>query len=204
MAKYTGPKCKLARAVGEDLGLKSGVRSHDSKCREKRPGQHGDKKRRVSDYGQQLMAKQKIRYTYGVLERQFRNYYKKAASMKGATGENLMQLLESRLDNVVYRLGFGATRAEARQVVTHRSILVNGQSVNIPSYNVKPGDEIEVREKSKSQARILGALALAEQRTECEWVDINVTDKKGMFKRYPTLDDLPPSNIHLVVELYSK
>ena len=150
MARYLGPTCKLARREGTDLFLKSGVRALDSKCRaESAPGMHGARRGRLSDYGVQLREKQKVRRTYGVLEKQFRNYYKTAASKKGATGENLLQLLESRLDNVVYRIGFGSTRAESRQLVSHCAVLVNGQKVNIPSYQVQPGDVVSLREKSQ-------------------------------------------------------
>lgn len=206
MARYTGPKCKLARREGTDLYLKSGVRSLESKCKaENIPGQHGARRSRLSDYGVQLREKQKVRRIYGVLEKQFRNYYKEAARQKGATGENLLVLLETRLDNVVYRMGFGATRAEARQLVSHRSILVNGESVNIPSYKVKPGDMISLREKAKKQLRVQSSLALAAQRGDPEWVDVNVEKLEGTFKAYPERDDLPGEiNESLIVELYSK
>jgi small subunit ribosomal protein S4 len=206
MARYTGPKCKLARREGTDLFLKSGVRSLESKCKaENIPGQHGARRSRLSDYGVQLREKQKVRRIYGVLEKQFRNYYKEAARQTGATGENLLVLLESRLDNVVYRMGFGATRAEARQLVAHRSILVNGASVNIPSYKVKPGDVISLREKAKKQLRVQSSLALAAQRGDPEWVDVNVEKLEGTFKAYPERDDLPSEiNESLIVELYSK
>ncbi|WP_333699109.1 30S ribosomal protein S4, partial [Rivihabitans pingtungensis] len=171
MARYIGPKCKLARREGTDLFLKSARRSLDSKCKlDTRPGQHGAKNTRVSDYGVQLREKQKIRRIYGVLERQFRKYFAEAARRKGSTGENLLQLLESRLDNVVYRMGFGSTRAEARQLVSHKAITVNGQCVNIPSFQVKSGDVVAVREKSKKQVRIQEALALAEQIGMPSWV----------------------------------
>ena len=174
MARYLGPKCKLARREGTDLFLKSGVRPLDSKCKtENAPGQHGIRKGRLSDYGVQLREKQKIRRIYGVLEKQFSGYYKEAARMKGATGENLLQLLESRLDNVVYRMGFGSTRAESRQLVTHKSILVNGDIINIPSYQVSPGDVISVRSKAKEQLRIKAALELAAQRSPSEWIHVN-------------------------------
>lgn len=205
MARYIGPKGRLARREGTDLGLKSGVRSHESKCKKNLPGQHGDKRPRLSDYGLQLREKQKVRRTYGVLEKQFRNYYKKAARQKGSTGENLMVLLERRLDNVVYRLGFATTRAEARQLVSHKSILVNGDVVNIPSYLVSPGDVISIRERAKSQARIQAALALSEQRTDIDWINVDSTDMSGNFVRVPTLEDLPYDyNINLIVEFYSK
>ena len=170
MARYLGPKCKLARREGTDLFLKSGVRSLDSKCKiENAPGQHGQRRGRLSDYGVQLREKQKIRRIYGVLERQFASYYKEAARLKGATGENLLQLLESRLDNVVYRIGFGSTRAESRQLVTHKSILVNGVVINVPSYQISPGDVVAVRPKAKEQLRIKAAMDLAGQRTAADF-----------------------------------
>ena len=206
MARYIGPKCKLSRREGTDLFLKSGVRSLDSKCNmEKLPGQSGDRRRRVSDYGLQLREKQKVRRIYGVMEKQFRNYYKSAAQRKGATGENLLQMLESRLDNVVYRMGFGATRAEARQLVSHKAIMVNGKVVNIPSYQVNADDEISVREKAKKQGRIQGALSLAEQYGFVDWVEVDPKAMKGGFKRIPDRADLSAEiNEQLVVELYSK
>ena len=207
MARYTGPTCKLSRREGSDLLLKSRVRSLDSKCKlETPPGQHGARRqRRMSDYALQLREKQKLRRIYGVLERQFRNYYKKAAQRKGATGENLLKLLECRLDNVVFRMGFGSTRAEARQLVDHKSILVNGQIVNIPSYVVRPEDVVSVREKSRKQARIAEALALAEQIGFPDWVDVNQSKFEGVFKALPDRSELPPDiNEQLVVELYSK
>ena len=170
MARYLGPKLKLSRREGTDLFLKSGVRAIDSKCKlETAPGQHGARKGRLSDYGLQLREKQKVRRIYGVLEKQFRNYYKEAARLKGNTGENLLQLLEQRLDNVVYRMGFASTRAEARQLVSHKAILVNGRVVNIPSYVITPEDTVVIREKSKTQARIIAALELAEQREKPTW-----------------------------------
>ena len=206
MARYIGPKCKLARREGTDLFLKSGVRPLDSKCRaESVPGQHGQRRGRLSDYGVQLREKQKVRRIYGVLEKQFRNYYKEAARLKGATGENLLALLERRLDNVVYRMGFGATRAEARQLVAHNAILVNGKKVNIASYQVAAGDEVSIREKSKSQLRIQSALALAAQRGDVEWVEVDTNKMIGTFKRVPDRGDLPAEiNENLIVELYSK
>lgn len=204
MARYLGPKCKLSRREGCDLLLKSGVRDHKSKCKsEKLPGQHGDKKPRLNGYGIQLREKQKIRRLYGVLEKQFRNYYKLAAGQKGATGENLMMLLERRLDNLVYRMGFACTRAEARQLVSHKSILVNGKVVNIPSFLVSTGDVVSVRQKSKEQGRIKAAMALSEQRVTADW--INVNGYEGSLTAYPKLDDLSSDyNVNLVVELYSK
>lgn len=206
MARYLGPKCKLSRREGCDLLLKSGVRDHKSKCKsEKLPGQHGDKKPRLSGYGIQLREKQKIRRLYGVLEKQFRGYYKAAARMKGATGENLMSLLERRLDNVVYRMGFASTRAESRQLVAHKAILVNDKIVNVASFLVKPGDVISVRQKAKSQGRIQAALALSEQRAPCDWLTVDSASFKGTFSTAPTLTDLSSDyNVNLVVELYSK
>lgn len=205
MARYIGPTCKLSRREGTDLSLKSGVRALDSKCKiETAPGVHGVRRGRLSDYGVQLREKQKVRRMYGVLEKQFRGYYKKAARRKGATGENLLQLLETRLDNVVYRMGFGATRAEARQLVSHKSILVNGATVNIPSYQIQVNDVVAIREKAKNQLRIKSALELAAQR-EVEWVEVNSSKLEGTFKRVPDRSDLPAEiNENLIVELYSK
>lgn len=207
MARYTGPKCRLSRREGTDLMLKSRARALDSKCKmDTPPGQHGTRRaRRMSDYALQLREKQKLRRIYGVLERQFRTYYKRAAQKKGATGENLLQLLECRLDNVVYRMGFGATRAESRQLVSHRAVLVNGRCVNIPSYQVKANDVIAIRESSKKQARIQDALTIAEQLGFPEWVEVDSTKMEGTFKAVPDREDLPPDiNEQLVVELYSK
>lgn len=208
MARYIGPKCKLMRREGTDLSLKSARRSVDTKCKiENTPGQHGAgaRKPRLSDYGLQLREKQKLRRTYGVLEKQFRNYYKAASRIKGSTGENLLQLLESRLDNVVYRMGFGSTRAEARQLVSHKSILVNGESVNIPSYMVKPEDVISVREKSRKQARINESMSLAEQGGFPDWINVDHSKFEGTFKALPMRSELPADiNESLVVELYSK
>lgn len=206
MARYLGPKCKLSRREGTDLGLKSGVRAHENKCRaEKAPGMHGERRGRLSDYGTQLREKQKVRRIYGVLERQFHNYYTEAARRKGATGENLLQLLESRLDNVVYRMGFGATRAEARQLVSHKAILVNGKTCNIPSYQVAAGDAIAVREKAKNQLRVTAALELAEQRGFASWLEVDTKKREGVFKAVPERTDLPSDlNENLIVELYSK
>jgi small subunit ribosomal protein S4 len=206
MARYTGPTCKLARREGTDLSLKSRARALDTKCNlEKLPGQAGDRRRRLSDYGGQLREKQKVRRIYGVMERQFRNYYKRAAQTKGATGENLLQMLERRLDNVVYRMGFGSTRSEARQLVSHKGILVNGRVVNIPSYAVSAEDQVEVREKAKKQVRVQNALALAEQYGFPEWVEVDTKGLKGVLKRVPDRSDLPADiNESLIVELYSK
>ncbi|WP_020394094.1 30S ribosomal protein S4 [Thiolinea disciformis] len=206
MARYVGPTCKLSRREGTDLFLKSRGRSIEKKCKlDKKPGQHGEGRGRLSDYGVQLREKQKARRIYGVLERQFRNYFKKAAQAKGSTGENLLRLLENRLDNVVYRMGFAATRAEARQLVSHKAILVNGQSVNIPSYQVKAGDLISVREKAKKQARIQDAMAVAEQMGLPSWVSVDSKKLEGTYKAVPDRSDLPAEiNESLIVELYSK
>jgi small subunit ribosomal protein S4 len=206
MARYLGPKLKLSRREGTDLFLKSGVRPLDSKCKaETVPGQHGARRARLSDYAVQLREKQKVRRLYGVLERQFRNYYQAATTEKGATGENLLRNLEGRLDNVVYRMGFGSTRAESRQLVTHKAILVNGKAVNIPSYRVEPEDVIAVREKARGQLRIQAALELAVQRGSVDWVEVDATKMQGVFKRMPDRGELPKEiNENLIVELYSK
>jgi small subunit ribosomal protein S4 len=206
MAKYTGPKCKLSRREGVDLELKSALRPLDSKCKlEQVPGQHGARRARLSDYALQLREKQKVRRIYGVLEKQFRNYYKEAARIKGSTGENLLQLLESRLDNVVYRAGFGSTRAEARQIVNHKCVLVNNQVVNIPSYQVKPNDVIAVREKAKKQTRIADALNMAKQKGIVDWISVDDSKLEAVYKNVPERSDLPPDiNEQLIVELYSK
>ena len=206
MARYIGPKCKLSRREGTDLFLKSGVRALESKCKvETIPGQHGARRGRLSDYGVQLREKQKVRRIYGVLEKQFRNYYKEAARLKGATGENLLQLLESRLDNVVYRMGFACTRAEARQLVSHKSIQVNGTLINVPSYQVVPGDVLTVREKAKKQQRIVDALTVTEQYGFPGWVEVNSKTMSGTFSSLPDRVDLGSDiNEQLVVELYSK
>ncbi|CAM4262459.1 MULTISPECIES: 30S ribosomal protein S4 [Pseudoalteromonas] len=206
MARYLGPKLKLSRREGTDLFLKSGVRAIDSKCKlETAPGQHGARKGRLSDYGLQLREKQKVRRIYGILEKQFRNYYKEAARLKGNTGENLLQLLEQRLDNVVYRMGFASTRAEARQLVSHKAVMVNGRVVNIPSFVVTPEDVVVIREKSKKQARIIAALELAEQREKPTWIEVDGKKMEGSFKRLPERSDLSADiNEQLIVELYSK
>lgn len=206
MARYLGPTCKLARREGTDLFLKSNRRSLDTKCKlDSRPGQHGAKSTRISEYGTQLREKQKIRRIYGVLERQFRNYFIKAASRKGATGEVLLQTLESRLDNVVYRMGFASTRAEARQLVSHKAIEVNGKPVNIPSYLVRATDVVSVREKSKAQLRIKSSLDLAEQNGFPSWVEMDPKNFKGVFKSVPDRAEFASDvNEQLVVELYSK
>jgi small subunit ribosomal protein S4 len=206
MARYIGPKLKLSRREGTDLFLKSGVRPIDSKCKiDSPPGQHGARRSRLSDYAVQLREKQKVRRFYGVLEKQFRNYYKKAEKQKGATGENLLRLLETRLDNVVYRMGFGSTRAESRQLVSHKSITVNGEKVNIPSYQVQPEDVIGVTEKARAQLRIQSALQLSGQRASIDWVEVDASKVEGVFKRLPDRSELPPEiNENLIVELYSK
>ncbi|MEN9917285.1 MAG: ribosomal protein [Pseudomonadota bacterium] len=206
MARYRGPTCKLARRLGTDLQLKSGIRALDSKCKlATPPGVHGAKRGRLSEFGVLFRQKQLIRRTYGVLERQFRLYYAKAAKRKGITGENLLKLLECRLDNVVYRMGFAATRAEARQLVSHRCVKVNGSIVNIPSYQVKAGDVVEIKEKSKSQTRIQAALELAKQKTQPAWIDVDFTKLQGIVKLIPERSELPLEfNENLVVEYYSK
>lgn len=206
MARYLGPRCKLARREKFDLSLISGVRSLDTKCKlDTPPGMHGARRGRETEYGAQLREKQKLRRVYGVLERQFRNYFKEAARIKGSTGENLLKLLECRLDNVVYKMGFGSTRAEARQLVSHRAILVNGKVLNIPSYNVAPGDIVSIKEGAKKQLRIQGSLALAQAKPVCGWLDVDVNELKGVFKQIPEMADLPPDiNVKLIVELYSK
>src|SRR6187399_2498837 len=207
MARYVGPKCKLARREGTDLFLKSGIKPLENKCKFTVPpgGLKGERKSRLSEYGSQLREKQKLRRMYGVLERQFGNYYTEAARRQGSTGENLLKLLECRLDNVVYRMGFAATRAEARQLVSHKAIQVNGQAVTIASYQVKAGDIIEIREKAKKQLRIAGALSVAQQVGLPEWVEVNDKEFKGVFKQVPARDEiLPDINENLVIELYSK
>ena len=206
MARYIGPKCKLSRREGTDLFLKSGVRSLESKCKlDTIPGVHGARRGRLSDYGLQLREKQKVRRMYGVLEKQFRNYYKAAASQKGATGENLLQSLEARLDNVVYRMGFASTRAESRQLVSHKSIMVNGITVNIASYQVSAGDVVAVRERAKAQLRIKNALELSEQNGAVSWVEVDAKKMEGNFKSLPERADLSSEiNENLIVELYSK
>ena len=207
MARYVGPKCKLARREGTDLFLKSGVKPLENKCKFTVPpgGVKGERRQRLSDYGLQLREKQKLRRMYGVLERQFGNYYTEAARKAGATGENLLRLLECRLDNVVYRMGFAATRAEARQLVSHKSINVNEQPVTIASYQVKAGDVVQVREKARKQLRIQSAMNVAGQVGLPDWVDVNSGEFRGTFKSAPGRDDiLPDINENLVVELYSK
>jgi small subunit ribosomal protein S4 len=207
MARYIGPKCKLARREGTDLFLKSGSKPLESKCKLQVPpgGIKSERRQRLSEYGLQLREKQKLRRMYGVLERQFRNYYFTATRRTGGTGENLLKLLECRLDNVVYRMGFAATRAEARQLVAHKAIEVNGDCVTIPSYQCKAGDVVQVREKSRKQLRVQGALAVATQVGLPEWVEVSDKEMRGVFKSVPARDDvLPDINENLVVELYSK
>ncbi|MEC4749638.1 30S ribosomal protein S4 [Methylomicrobium sp. Wu6] len=206
MARYLGPTCKLSRREGTDLFLKSRGKSLEGKCKlDQRPGQHGTKRTRTSDYAMQLRAKQRLRRVYGVLERQFSNYYKIADLKKGATGENLLNLLESRLDNVVYRMGFASTRAEARQLVSHKAFLVNGATINVPSYQLSPGDVVSVKEKAKKQQRIIDALAVTEQYGFPSWVEVNSKTMTGTFTSLPDRADLGSDiNEQLVVELYSK
>lgn len=208
MARYVGPKCRQCRREGSKLFLK-GEKCFTARCpfenRAFPPGQHGQRRGRLSDYALQLREKQKVRRIYGILEKQFRLYYKDSDRRKGATGENLLQALESRLDNVVYRMGFASSRSEARQLVRHNAIYVNGKRVNIPSYQVKPADEISVNEKAKNQLRIQGALEMASQRGFVDWVDVDVKKMTGVFKTLPERGDLPSDiNEQLIVELYSK
>ncbi|MFZ9110847.1 MAG: 30S ribosomal protein S4 [Burkholderiaceae bacterium] len=207
MARYTGPRCKLSRREGTDLGFKSARRSLESKCKQDtKPGQHGRTSgARTSDYGKQLREKQKVKRMYGMLERQFRRYFAKASSRKGNTGESLLQILESRLDNIVYRMGFGSTRAEARQLVSHKSIMVNGRVVNVPSAQIKPNDIVAVAEKSRSQARIVSSLELAEQQGFPSWVTVDSKKMEGVLKQVPDRSDLSAEiNESLIVELYSR
>jgi small subunit ribosomal protein S4 len=206
MARYLGPKCKLSRREGTDLLLKSRARAIETKCQiDKPPGEQGSRPKRQSDYAGQLRAKQRLRRIYGVLERQFRRYYREASRGKGSTGERLLQLLECRLDNVVYRMGFGCTRSEARQLVSHRAVMVNGKAVNVPSYQVRPHDRISIRERNKKQLRIQDALNVAEQVGFPEWVDVDTKKMEGVFKAVPERSELPSDiNEQLVVELYSK
>ena len=208
MAKYVGSKCRQCRREGAKLFLK-GEKCYTSKCavesRPFPPGQHGQRRARLSDYAAQLREKQKLRRTYGVLEGQFRNYYQKAAQVKGSTGENLLQLLEGRLDNVVYRMGYASSRSEARQLVRHNGITINGKRVNIPSYQVQPNDNVAVNEVARKQLRIQNALEMAQQRGFAEWIQVDTKKMEGIFKSRPERADLPAEiNEHLVVELYSK
>jgi len=207
VARYVGPRCKLSRREGTDLGFKSARRSLESKCKQdSKPGQHGRiSGARTSDYGKQLREKQKVKRMYGMLERQFRRYFAKASSQKGNTGESLLKLLESRLDNVVYRMGFGSTRAEARQLVSHRAIMVNGKVVNIPSAQVRPNDIVAIADKSRAQLRIISSLELAEQNGFPGWVTVDPKKMEGTFKQLPDRADLSSEiNESLIVELYSR
>lgn len=206
MARYIGPKSRLARREGVDLELKSGIRPIESKCNMSSvPGQHGTRRGRLSDYGNQLREKQKLKRIYGVLERQFRNYYKKASQKRGSTGELLLQFLEKRLDNVVYRMGYGSTRAEARQLISHGAIEVNGKRVTIASYQLVAEDIVAVCERSRKQIRIQTSLEVAAQRGFVDWVEVDIVKMSGLFKRIPERIDLSPDiNESLVVEFYSK
>ena len=208
MARYIGSKCRQCRRENVKLFLK-GEKCYTSKCamesRPFPPGQHGQRRGRLSDYATQLREKQKVRRIYGILEGQFRLYYKEADRRKGSTGENLLKLLEGRLDNVTYRMGFAASRSEARQLVRHKAILVNGVKVNIPSYQVKPNDVVSVQEKRKAQLRIIGALDAAKQRGFSEWLSVDVSKMEGTYKQVPERSELPADiNEQLIVELYSK
>jgi small subunit ribosomal protein S4 len=208
MAKYTGSKCRQCRREGGKLFLK-GEKCFTAKCaienRPFPPGQHGQRRTRLSDYAVQLREKQKLRRIYGVLEGQFRNYYKNADRLRGSTGENLLQLLEGRLDNVTYRMGFSSSRSEARQLVRHNAISVNGNRVNIPSYQVQPNDVVSVNEKSRKQLRVQAALELAQQRGIADWIDVDIKKMEGVYKSRPERSELPADiNEHLIVELYSK
>jgi small subunit ribosomal protein S4 len=206
MARYLGPKCKLSRREGTDLFLKSGVKANDEKCKmNTTPGQHGARRARLSDYGLQLREKQKVRRMYGVLEGQFKKYYLEANRRKGNTGATLLELLESRLDNVVYRMGFAATRAEARQLVVHKGITLNGHTCNVPSAQVKANDISAVREKAKKQLRIQNAIELAKGRKELSWIDVNSDSLEGTMKSSPDRAELSSDiNEQLIIELYSK
>ena len=207
MARYVGPRCKLSRREGTDLGLKSARRSLESKCKQdSKPGQHGRTSgARTSDYGKQLREKQKVKRIYGMLERQFRRYFAQASGKKGNTGVSLLQILESRLDNVVYRMGFGSTRAEARQLVSHKAVLLNGRVCNIPSAQVKPNDVVSIAEKSRGQARIIASLELAEQNGLPGWISVDPKKMEGVYKQLPDRTDLSAEiNESLIVELYSR
>ncbi len=206
MARYLGPKCRLSRREKTDLEHKSGIRAIDSKCKlDHIPGQHWQRRGRTTDFGVQLRMKQLIRRYYEILERQFASYYEKAARLKGSTGDNLLQLLESRLDNVVYRMGFASTRAEARQLVSHKAICVNGEGVNIPSFKVSANDVVSVAEKAKKQLRIKAALDLAAQRQQVSWIEVDSKKMSGTFKELADVSELPAVfKVNLVVELYSK
>jgi len=208
MARYIGPTCKLARREGADLSLKSPARAIDSKCKlEQKPGQHGAaRKGRLSDYGVQLREKQKVKRIYGLLERQFHKYYVKASTQKGNTGENLLRQLETRLDNVIYRMGFAVTRAQARQLVAHRAVSVNGKRVNLPSYQVRPGDEISLTESARSQLRVQESVTVSQEMDLVPtWVEVDAKKFSGVFKALPERSDLPSDiNESLIIELYSK
>lgn len=210
MARYIGPTCKLARREGTDLGLKSPARAIDSKCKlDQKPGQHGatgGRRARISDYGLQLREKQKVKRMYGVLERQFSNYYKEASRLRGNTGENLLRLLEGRLDNVVYRMGFAVTRAQARQLVSHAGVQVNGKKVNLPSYQVRPGDQISLTERAREQLRVKEALTVFQDMDlSPPWVEVDTAKASGVLKALPDRQDLPSDiNESLIIELYSK
>ena len=207
MARYLGPKCKLSRREGTDLFLKSGIKPIENKCKLNTiPGSMvGSRRERLSDYGIQLREKQKLRRMYGVLEKQYRNYYKKASKPKGSTGHNLLKLLETRLDNMVYRMGFAVTRAEARQLVNHKAIMVNGSVINIPSYEVSANDEISVTEKAQKQLRVKNAVNIASQLGISEWLSVDLKKLKGIVSSVPEREDiLPDINENLVVEYYSK
>jgi len=206
MARYIGPRLKRSRRVKMDLSLTSGVRPLDSKCKfETAPGQHGARRGRETGHGIQMREKQVVRWMYGILERQFENYFKKATRLKGSTGENLLKLLERRLDNVVYRMGFAATRSEARQLVSHKAIMVNGKTVNIPSYLLKAGDVVTLRERARTQLRVQSAMTLAQARPACDWLEMDTGNFTGTFKNAPDRDRLPSDiNEQLIVELYSK
>ena len=206
MARYIGPKCKLSRREGRDLLLKSGVRSYEDKCRsETIPGQHGRRRGRISDFGIQLREKQKVRRIYGIMEKQFKQYYKKAAKSKEGTGNRLLQLLEGRLDNVVYRLGFASTRAEARQLVSHKAVNVNDSLVNIPSYQLSVGDIVSLSEKGKQQDRVRFALDNLANREDCDWLELDSSKFLGTYKSIPERDQLDSDiNENLIIELYSK
>ena len=206
MARYIGPKCKLSRREGRDLLLKSGVRSYEDKCRsETIPGQHGRRRGRISDFGIQLREKQKVRRIYGIMEKQFKQYYKKAAKSKEVTGNRLLQLLEGRLDNVVYRLGFASTRAEARQLVSQKAVNVNDSLVNIPSYQLSVGDIVSLSEKGKQQDRVRFALDNLANREDCDWLELDSSKFLGTYKSIPERDQLDSDiNENLIIELYSK
>lgn len=208
MARYIGPTCKLARREGADLSLKSPARAIDSKCKlEQKPGQHGAaRKGRLSDYGVQLREKQKVKRIYGLLERQFHKYYVKASTQKGNAGENLLRQLEARLDNVVFRMGFAVTRAQARQLVAHRAVSVNGKRVNLPSYQVRPGDEISLTEGARSQLRVQESVTVSQEMDLVPaWLEVDAKKFSGVFKALPERSDLPSDiNESLIIELYSK